>query len=138
MSAPPRGKERPFGLVGEWLGGLAVLGSAPARVASAGEDLFELVASQPSVSDGADARVGGGWVGWLGYGLGGRIERLPPSPPAPVPRPADSRAREGSVDLARLIRSDAVFLTSSIRGRHPARLQAGVPRYDPAGMEVPS
>ncbi len=49
---------------------------------------------------------------------------------------ADPRAREEPVDLARLTRADAVFLTSSIRGRHPARLQAGVPRYDPAGMEV--
>ena len=25
-----------------------------------------------------DAEVGGGWFGWLGYGLGARVERLPP------------------------------------------------------------
>jgi hypothetical protein len=31
-----RGEERPFALVGEWLGGLSVLGSAPARAARAG------------------------------------------------------------------------------------------------------
>ena len=36
--------------------------------------------------------VGGGWVGWLGYGLGSLIERLPPSPPAPVPCPPFSLA----------------------------------------------
>ncbi len=36
--------------------------------------------------------VGGGWVGWLGYGLGARVEALPPSPPAPHPRPAFSLA----------------------------------------------
>jgi para-aminobenzoate synthetase / 4-amino-4-deoxychorismate lyase len=89
-----RGEERPFALVGEWLGGLAVLGSAPARVASAGEDPFSVLDSAPSVLGvGDDAvRVGGGWVGWLAYGLGARIERLPPSPPAPIPRPDFSLA----------------------------------------------
>ncbi|HKO25813.1 MAG TPA: hypothetical protein VJU80_00030, partial [Solirubrobacteraceae bacterium] len=69
-----RGEERPFALVGEWLGGLAVLGSAPARVASTDEDPFAVIDSVGSV-DGGDAGVlvGGGWVGWLGYGLGARI-----------------------------------------------------------------
>ncbi len=37
---------------------------------------------------GAKAEVGGGWFGWLGYGLGARIERLPPPPPRPVALPA--------------------------------------------------
>jgi para-aminobenzoate synthetase/4-amino-4-deoxychorismate lyase len=32
--------------------------------------------------------VGGGWFGWLGYGLGRRVERLSPRPPRPVPLPA--------------------------------------------------
>jgi para-aminobenzoate synthetase / 4-amino-4-deoxychorismate lyase len=82
-----RGEERPFALIGEWLGGLTVLGSAPARMASAASDPFSVIGSQPTVDDGdTNVRVGGGWVGWLGYGLGGRIERLPPSPPAPNPR----------------------------------------------------
>jgi para-aminobenzoate synthetase / 4-amino-4-deoxychorismate lyase len=88
-----RGEERPFALIGEWLGGLAVLGSAPARVASADEDPFALIDSTPPVGGGdSDVRVGGGWVGWLGYGLGARIEELPPSPPAPFPRPDFSLA----------------------------------------------
>jgi anthranilate/para-aminobenzoate synthase component I/branched-subunit amino acid aminotransferase/4-amino-4-deoxychorismate lyase len=89
-----RGEERPFALIGEWLGGLAVLGSAPARVASADEDPFSVMdSSGPSVVGGEGAvRVGGGWVGWLGYGLGARIERLPPSPPAPIPQPDFSLA----------------------------------------------
>ena len=52
---------------------------------------------------------------------------------------ADPAAREEPFDLARLARADAVFLTSSISGRHPARLlQDGVPDYDPAGLEVRS
>ena len=87
-----RGEERPFALVGEWLGGIAVLGSAPARVAGADEDPFAAIGAQPEIEDGDEALVGGGWVGWLGYGLGSRVERLPPAPPAPVPRPEFSLA----------------------------------------------
>ncbi len=66
-----RGEERPFALVGEWLGGLAVLGSAPARVACADEDPFELVASQPPLAGGdggarvvAEAGSGGSAMAW--------------------------------------------------------------------------
>jgi para-aminobenzoate synthetase/4-amino-4-deoxychorismate lyase len=51
---------------------------------------------------------------------------------------ADPAAREQAFDLARLALADAVFLTSSISGRHPARLQDGVPHYDRAGVEVRS
>jgi anthranilate/para-aminobenzoate synthase component I/branched-subunit amino acid aminotransferase/4-amino-4-deoxychorismate lyase len=90
-----REDERPFALVGEWLlGDGALLGSAPARVAAPGDDPFALLgsASQAEVSGEEDVLVGGGWVGWLGYGLGGRVEVLPPAPPAPVPRPAFSLA----------------------------------------------
>ena len=86
-----RGEDCPFALVGEWFGGLTVIGSFPARVAGADEDPFAVFADQPVV-DGGDAVVGGGWVGWLGYGLGGIVEQLPPSPPAPIPCPAFSLA----------------------------------------------
>jgi para-aminobenzoate synthetase/4-amino-4-deoxychorismate lyase len=86
-----RGEERPFALVGEWLGGVAVLGSDPVQIARADEDPFALVGSQPEMADG-EALIAGGWVGWLGYGLGALIERLPPSPPAPMPRPLFSLA----------------------------------------------
>jgi len=86
-----RGEERPFALVGEWLGGVTVLGSCPARVAAPGEDPFAVLEDQPSLESG-DAVVGGGWVGWLGYRLGAVVEELPPSPPAPVPGPAFSLA----------------------------------------------
>jgi para-aminobenzoate synthetase/4-amino-4-deoxychorismate lyase len=52
---------------------------------------------------------------------------------------ADPAAREAPFDLARLLRANGVFLTSSISGRHPARLiQDGVPGHDPAGLEVRS
>jgi para-aminobenzoate synthetase / 4-amino-4-deoxychorismate lyase len=88
-----REDERPFALVGEWLLGEAtLLGSAPARMATDGDDPFALLGTQPMLEAGSDALVGGGWVGWLGYGLGGLVEALPPAPPAPDPRPAFSLA----------------------------------------------
>jgi para-aminobenzoate synthetase/4-amino-4-deoxychorismate lyase len=86
-----RGDRRPFALVGDWLGAEAIIGSEPVRVADAGGDPFALLDAQTS-DRGGEALVGGGWVGWLGYGLGARIERLPPPPPAPVPRPPFSLA----------------------------------------------
>ncbi len=98
-----RGDERPFALVGEWLGTEAVLGSEPVRVARPDADPFALLDGLPEIATGAgegarmpgggeEAVVGGGWVGWLGYGLGARVERLPPPPPAPVVRPPFSLA----------------------------------------------
>ena len=87
-----RGDAGPFALVGAWLGLGAVLGSEPLRVAPADCDPFELLDELPDVDGGDAVVVGGGWVGWLGYGLGARIERLPPPPPAPVPRPSFSLA----------------------------------------------
>jgi para-aminobenzoate synthetase / 4-amino-4-deoxychorismate lyase len=76
------GDERPFALVGDWAGSLAVIGSCPLRVFSDGDDPFELLDELPDAEGGA---VGGGWFGWLGYGLG--VEPVPPSPPRPVPLP---------------------------------------------------
>src|SRR5271165_3780113 len=83
-----RGDRRPFALSGDWLGGLCVLGSEPVRTAGAGEDPFGVIEQHPSVGDRSAGlpAVGGGWVGWLGYGLGALVECLPPPPPAPVPR----------------------------------------------------
>ncbi len=73
------------------------MGSRPVRVADPSvDDPFSLLDAQPVLQPGSDAakgiRVGGGWVGWLGYGLGARIEELPPPPPAPTPRPLFSLA----------------------------------------------
>jgi para-aminobenzoate synthetase / 4-amino-4-deoxychorismate lyase len=81
-----RGERMPFALVGDWLGGMTVLGSDPLSVAGREADPFEILARQPPVL-GGDAAVGGGWVGWLGYGLGSLIEVLPPAPPAPIGTP---------------------------------------------------
>ncbi len=79
-----RGDERPFVLSGAWAGGGAVVGSEPVRVAGPGADPFALLDEVAPVSgDG----VHGGWVGWLGYRLGARVERLDAGPPRPWPQP---------------------------------------------------
>jgi len=89
-----RGDAHPFALAGEWLGGVTLLGSDPLEVAAPDRDPFAAIEDQPRVDPGAscDAVVGGGWVGWLGYGLGSLVERLPPSPPAPIVCPSFSLA----------------------------------------------
>ncbi|MBO0767192.1 MAG: chorismate-binding protein, partial [Solirubrobacterales bacterium] len=85
--------DRPFALSGDWfgLGGVTILGSEPVRVGDPRhDDPFGLIAE--ANSDSSDAAVGGGWVGWLGYGLGAEIEALLPPPPPAVPRPRWSLA----------------------------------------------
>lgn len=89
----------PFALTGRWAGGGALVGSEPLRVAGAGDDPFALLDDLPRVEGAAGAHraalgdgdaagaVGGGWFGWLGYGLGARVEQLAPAPPRPVAQP---------------------------------------------------
>jgi para-aminobenzoate synthetase/4-amino-4-deoxychorismate lyase len=76
-----RHEPRPFARVGDWAGGGAILGARPTERGNTFETLDRL----PDSVDGVE--IGGGWFGWLGYRLGARIERLPPSPPRPVPLP---------------------------------------------------
>jgi para-aminobenzoate synthetase/4-amino-4-deoxychorismate lyase len=78
-----RDDDRPFALVGRWAGSTALAGSEPVRVALDDEDPFALLDRQPPLAGAPEGFVGGGWFGMLGYGLGGRLEALGPSPPAP-------------------------------------------------------
>jgi para-aminobenzoate synthetase/4-amino-4-deoxychorismate lyase len=79
----------PFALTGDWAGGGSIVGSSPLVVADPDADPFALLDTLPSVDEHTDRgpSVGGGWFGWLGYGLGRRIEDLPVGPPRPVPLP---------------------------------------------------
>src|SRR4051812_18701020 len=74
----------PFALTGRWAGGGAIVGCNPRR--SLTGDPFAALEDLPPAR--GDAEVGGGWFGWLGYGLGATIEVLPPPPPRPVALPA--------------------------------------------------
>ncbi len=82
-----RGDQLPFALVGAWAGGGAIIGSEPVRVAAAGDDPFALLDDTPAVDAQARDGVGGGWFGWLGYGLRHRVEHVDPGPPRPRPLP---------------------------------------------------
>lgn len=88
-----RSDARPFALVGAWAGGGAVLGSEPVALAPLDADPFALLDQVPEVEGEAppDA-VGGGWFGYLGYGLGATVERLSPPPPRRTQLPRFSLA----------------------------------------------
>ena len=105
----------PFALSGRWAGGGAIVGSDPLRLAAPDDDPFALLDELPAVAPPAEGpprsgapgpsiptgrapdapaaaghppdAVGGGWFGWLGHGLGARVERLAPPPPRPAPLP---------------------------------------------------
>ncbi len=80
-----RDDARPFALVGEWAESRAIVGSDPVRVVEGPPALGVL-----DGTGGTGEGVCGGWFGFLGYGLGAAIERLPPPPPRPVPLPVAS------------------------------------------------
>jgi para-aminobenzoate synthetase/4-amino-4-deoxychorismate lyase len=89
-----RGDARPFALIGRWAGGGALIGSEPVRIATAAEDPFALLDQHPLVANTGDtdephptAPVGGGWIGYLGYGLGRRLEPVAAGPPSPAAVP---------------------------------------------------
>jgi para-aminobenzoate synthetase/4-amino-4-deoxychorismate lyase len=75
----------PFALTGRWAGGGAIVGCAPRTLLAPGEDPFARLEDLPEPH--GDAVVGGGWFGWLGYGLGALVEDLPERPPRPHPLP---------------------------------------------------
>jgi para-aminobenzoate synthetase/4-amino-4-deoxychorismate lyase len=73
----------PFALTGDWAGAAAIAGGDPLRIAGPDDDPFALLDRRPAVSGAPEDGIGGGWFGLLGYGLGRRVERVPPPPPAP-------------------------------------------------------
>ncbi len=88
MLRAARHDARPFALLGAWSGGGALVGSDPLVTLENAEDPFAALDQQPEVSGCAEGATGGGWVGYLGYGLGRLVERLPSQPPYPVAVPA--------------------------------------------------
>ncbi len=75
-----RSDSHPVALAGAWAGGGGLAASEPIAVAEPDEDPFELLDRMPALDgDGSPDAVGGGWFGYLGYRLGGRVERVPPS-----------------------------------------------------------
>lgn len=83
-----RADRRPVALVGRWAGGGAIVASDPLSVASPSDDPFATMSRLPVVEGATKGAVGGGWFGYLGYQLGGLIEKLPEPPPRPVAIPS--------------------------------------------------
>jgi para-aminobenzoate synthetase component 1 len=70
----------PAGLLGDWFGSQAVLAPTLRTEPVPDADALGVPDRQPAVSDAPPGTVGGGWFGYLGYGLtdpGGRTRRLP-------------------------------------------------------------
>jgi para-aminobenzoate synthetase/4-amino-4-deoxychorismate lyase len=93
----------PVALSGAWLSvdpedrerTLTILGSEPTRLAAPDSDAFALLDDLPVVGANLDeTMVGGGWIGWLGYGLGALAEPgvIPPQPPPALSAPPFSLA----------------------------------------------
>jgi para-aminobenzoate synthetase/4-amino-4-deoxychorismate lyase len=87
-----RGEPRAVALSGAWAGGGVLLSSHPLRVADADADPFAMldvipVTIEPGQPSDRRPAVGGGWLGWWGFELARRLERLPPAPPRPRPLP---------------------------------------------------
>lgn len=80
-----RGEPRAVALSGDWLGGVTILSSHPPAIAAPDDDPFAKLASTPQHVDldraDPSALIGGGWFGWLGFGLAGFVEPVPPPPP---------------------------------------------------------
>jgi para-aminobenzoate synthetase/4-amino-4-deoxychorismate lyase len=82
-----RGDRDPFALIGRWAGGGAILGSEPIDSLAEDADPFAALDAQPRLRSRRPGAFGGGWIGFLGLGLGSRVEDLPPAPPALAPLP---------------------------------------------------
>jgi para-aminobenzoate synthetase/4-amino-4-deoxychorismate lyase len=85
-----RRREGLFGLLGLWHESRPVIGFSPAERLPADADPFAALSRLPV--SGGDVGFGGGWVGYLGYRLGGRLERVPSTDSRPVATPDFSLA----------------------------------------------
>jgi|SRR5579859_2274089 len=87
MLAHFRSDAHPFALIGEWAGGGAIVGSEPTlkRCPPASfDDVFCM--PPPGHEETCQPRAdgfGGGWVGYLGFGLSNEFHALPPAPGPP-------------------------------------------------------
>ena len=111
-----------------------MVGSDPLVVVEDAEDPFALLDEQPEITAACPVRSGGGWVGYLGYGLGRLVERLPASARRPVPVPSSILAFYDHL----LVRDDSgnwwfeALWSDEQSERLEARLSSGVaaPRRD--------
>jgi aminodeoxychorismate synthase component I len=82
-----RDDRHPVALVGAWAGGGAVIASEPRLTRSPPQDLGDVL-DGPCPGLGVVGGFGGGWIGYLGYGLAGDLMDIPPAPGGPRRLPA--------------------------------------------------
>ena len=82
-----RADPHPVALVGAWAGGSDIVASDPVQVCCAPEPAANALDTPLPGPAGASARTGaafgGGWIGYLGFGLAGQVLPVPPPPGEP-------------------------------------------------------
>ena len=87
-----RADPHPVALLGAWSGGSDIVASDPVRVCRAPEPAGDVLDAPLPHPAGASARAGatfgGGWIGYLGFGLAEQVLPAPPAPGEPRRLPA--------------------------------------------------
>jgi para-aminobenzoate synthetase/4-amino-4-deoxychorismate lyase len=86
-----RADPHPVALLGAWAGGSDIVASDPVRTCCAPEPCTEVLDEPlPDLADppGSGSGFGGGWLGYLGFGLAGQVLPVPPPPGEPRRLPA--------------------------------------------------
>lgn len=77
----------PVVLSGAWLEGGTILAGEPVEVLEPGADPLAALARHGAAGRFGAKAVGGGWLGFIGFAAGRRVERVPPGPPRPAALP---------------------------------------------------
>src|SRR6516165_66951 len=85
-----RADAHPVALLGAWAGGSDIVASDPVRVCHAPESAREVLDTPLPGLAGASAQAGfgGGWIGYLGFGMAEQVLPVPPAPGDPRQLPA--------------------------------------------------
>jgi para-aminobenzoate synthetase / 4-amino-4-deoxychorismate lyase len=75
-----RADPHPVALLGAWAGGSDIVASDPVRTCCAPEPCTELLDEPLPDLAGSGFGFGGGWIGYLGFGLAGQVLPVPPPP----------------------------------------------------------
>ena len=85
-----RADAHPVALLGAWAGGSDIVASDPVRVCRAPEPARDVLDTPLLGPAGASAQAGfgGGWIGYLGFGMAEQLLPMPPAPGEPRRMPA--------------------------------------------------